>query len=327
MSVRPRRPRAGRPRAGRARAGFTLVELLVTMGIVGLLAAVAVPAVMHVRAAARRADCANRLHNIGLALHGHHELHGRFPAAHAPDLPDGTGRYEHSPFAHLLPHLEQHAIHDLIDFGTNDMRSVERLPVPQLVCPADRPRSGGACSYRVNLGPTPYWHPNGNGAFQALHYVSAADFTDGLSQTAGVSEVRLGDGNPDRFDPRRDMWYTALERTSDELPAGEILWSLCAGAAVPTTVPHHSEAGWHWVKANFHDTWYNHLATPNHPAPHCSVNERSPGVPYTNGGHVGASSRHDGGVNLLLMDGAVRFAADAVDRALWQASATRSGGD
>jgi len=40
-----------------------------------------------------------------------------------------------------------------------------------------------------------------------------------------------------------------------------------------------------------------------------------------------AKSSHSGGVNLALCDASVRFVADAVDLAVWQAIGTRSGGE
>mgnify|MGYP005664808417 CR=1 FL=1 len=50
------------------RAGFTLVELLVVIAIIGILIALLLPAVQAAREAARRAQCKNRLKQIGLAM-------------------------------------------------------------------------------------------------------------------------------------------------------------------------------------------------------------------------------------------------------------------
>jgi len=108
-----------------ARFGFTLIELLVVLAIIAILLALLIPAVQKVRTAAARAQCANNLKQIGLALHCHHDGKKTFPRA----VP-ASGGTNPSWLRSILPYLEQQAVYDQGSAGYG-------TPVAVFISPAD----------------------------------------------------------------------------------------------------------------------------------------------------------------------------------------------
>jgi len=129
--------------------GFTLVELLVVITIIGILIALLLPAVQAAREAARRAQCANNLKQLGLAALHHEEAQGHLPAGGwglfwvgDPD----RGFRERQPggwIYNLLPFLEQKAVRAIGSGETDADKRTTLLqmiatPLAMLNCPTRR---------------------------------------------------------------------------------------------------------------------------------------------------------------------------------------------
>lgn len=99
-------------RCTRRQHGFSIVELLVVLGVIALLLALILPAIQQSRESARRLKCQNNLKQIGIALHSYHDTHKCFPPGYSPGPVnvDGTWPHHYSGYSwatHILPYLDQ----------------------------------------------------------------------------------------------------------------------------------------------------------------------------------------------------------------------------
>lgn len=331
----------------RSRFGaFTLLEVLVVTAIIGLLIGLLLPAVQASREVGRRADCVNHLKQIGIALASHHAAHGRFPAGimvtHVS--PSGKRTAHGPPSVHyqLLPYLEAsilyHAANIELD-GTNRMviqnpanATVRATVLGGFLCPSDPGDLKPGNSYRATVGPFPFEFDDsprrpggGHGAFVGFDGTTASDFTDGLSQTVGFSERLLGSGPRSSFDRERDYWFSGIWDLRPPADSDEAA-SACAAlrSAAPEWWP---RAGEDWFSARYAETLYNHVGPPNWEEADCSLNLPTGYPGDLSGGAISARSHHPGGVNVLLMDGSIRFVTQGVNLPIWRALASRAGGE
>jgi prepilin-type N-terminal cleavage/methylation domain-containing protein/prepilin-type processing-associated H-X9-DG protein len=142
--------------------GFSLIELLATLTIIGILVAFLLPAIQYSRETARMVRCANNLKQIGVALHEYHMLHYTFPpgAITWQESPRDytTPRRGHSLFTMILPEIGQATAYNAINFafasigmqGSQNAGAINYTalsnPIATLICPSDSGQHGRPCN-------------------------------------------------------------------------------------------------------------------------------------------------------------------------------------
>lgn len=343
------------PTIFKPRRGFTLIELLVVIAIIAILIALLLPAVQQAREAARRAECKSKLKQLGVALHNYQETHKVFPGNEVGCVKDqnftNTNCWEGwSGLAMLLPYVDQQPVYDVANFdhywnenvdlppgsGLRNRRVADTL-IPAFLCPSDptaRKWTGNSAptSYMLSAGPVSSWNrPHGPGPFSRSSSKSIRDFTDGTSNTIMAGEGVIGANNNRRAAGFRNSTVgpllavnTGHNREFDNTPANLAIiqnyWDGCYGGATSSAINgNDDQANRFWASGRVHwGPWFNTLMPPNSgndgtfKTVNCDDDTSVTTMDIKN-----ASSYHAGGAHVLLADGAVFFASDNIDHAVW----------
>jgi prepilin-type N-terminal cleavage/methylation domain-containing protein len=321
-----------------SQGGFSLVELLVTIGIIGALAGLLLPAIQSSRQAARRNACGNNLRQLGIAALHHESTQGYFPSgamaqefAAEPYTP--WTFYRWSALAQLTPYLENTAVYDALDFSfplygasfqvRPENADAIRLIVPEFLCPSEELRTVSEI-----FGPTNYVASAGTGrnggsprVADGVFYVNSdtrvSQITDGTSKTVLMSESVLGDPKQSEHDPQTEYKFAFAAPVTESLCAATTQWNVS------------DPRGFAWASGEYRSALYNHYFTPNSPSPDCMGVLMSGGLDarFSAYGWRAARSAHPGGVNVLSADGSLRFVCDEIEPDVWREMATISGGE
>jgi prepilin-type N-terminal cleavage/methylation domain-containing protein/prepilin-type processing-associated H-X9-DG protein len=184
---------------------FTLIEVLIVIGIIGLLMAILLPAAEHVRHEAYIAKCASNLRQIGVAISMYaNDNQGNYPrTTYVPGAPlvKGTGASAADPFKPGGP-----AAND-VTASIYLLRRTQRLPGEILICPYDDEMSYVPDkSDPATQSNFPDWNVN-------LGYSFANPYPDGAAVAAGYRLTNhlagnfpiAADRNPGVHPPRSDV--------------------------------------------------------------------------------------------------------------------------
>ena len=308
--------------------GFTLIELLVVIAIIAILVALLLPAVQQVREAARKTQCQDHMHNIGIAMHSYHDSYKFFPEG-APGPGYGSQPWEIvtgllSPQVSLLPYMEQKPLYDSIPMNGsvllppwNATFASWQQDLDYLHCPSDITLTNydgrGHKNYKTSWG---HKVQNGNhqdnhwnkttGVFSFNNPSTMADLLDGTSNTILLSEMCVGnEANP--ADVKGNVAWRVGGINNN---AANCIATAQGGKYLNPTRGGGVNDWWaapgiRWCEGRVYYEGFHTVLPPNSAS--CSSD--------TDGtwGIHSASSRHPGGAQVLMGDDQVRFVSENID--------------
>jgi prepilin-type N-terminal cleavage/methylation domain-containing protein/prepilin-type processing-associated H-X9-DG protein len=330
------------------RRGFTLIELLVVVSIIAVLIALLLPAVQGARESARRTQCVNNLKQLGLAVANYESANRALPPTGMCNNRGVAGDPCALTYpilgakAKLLPFLEQTIAYDAINMKGWDYNGVANstvrvMQIAGFLCPSDinvptstvsvsglGTRQVNYTSYPNNIGT---WRGNNGSRFDGPAYmlgqsslggtVTLSSVKDGTSTTAIFSEYIRGKRLANQ------SGLSVIYTDTVDAPSGThsltTLMTNCNAATVVAV----TTKGADWMdQAVGGGGGYTHIQTPNKNA--CVFNDAAL---HTDHGIIGPSSNHRGGVNLVMLDGSVKYIKDSVNHTTWWAIGTHRGGE
>jgi prepilin-type N-terminal cleavage/methylation domain-containing protein len=336
------------------RHGFTLVELLVVIAIIGVLVALLLPAVQAARETARRAQCANNLKQLGLAVLNYADAKKHLPTSiHRWDEDfsrDGTwigppaggsknevanggpGMLAKGWIVEILPQMEQQSAYQRLwdqmkvdkrfgvkansglGLGHMNVRDITSTQYAFLTCPSDTFRGPSADLY--------YWEPVPTGATNYKGCIGDSAMTSG--DPRGMSNTNYAPPGPQGSVP--DCHNTAdcnglFGRNTSVRPIE--LKSITDGQSNTFMV------GENVISQDYHSAAFDSdgdFATCGIPLNYFipEVDVETMKTNFWREGR-GFKSFHPSGANFVNGDGSTHFVSEGIDKTTYLGLATRAG--
>jgi prepilin-type processing-associated H-X9-DG protein/prepilin-type N-terminal cleavage/methylation domain-containing protein len=291
--------------------GFTIVELVVVVGIVAVGLALALPGVHHARESARLAKCKDNLKRLGMALHSYHETHDRFPFSGSYSI---TGKHlpgvGHTWNEFLFPYMGLSDVYLKLDFRVPNQdgpnaKLLELRKLPWQCCPSNE-----YSEKMQDLAGNPFdpWKVGTQGQFYAL--CTGTQMGDGGT---GWDCQALGLGPGSFCCTQGSDWDSPAPAANPGMfggrnPFSAALRDVADGTSVTFLLRERRAELLFWGGGAF---------SPSFPGAPTIMKLNSklinPADARDFRHNWGFSSRHEGGAHFLFVDGHVRFINEAID--------------